>query len=208
MQPTEPYRTAFVGALRNLASLSPEYAATRPDFVQISQILARNREPELMDTYLQVKSRLLQPFAEYYVKTHPARGGVANACHAVSAGFRESWGNLEVAAAFPLTVTIGNVYFRGDNIYKVTFPRLTEILRLGPQAGQTLDVHVWLTCDNLEVIDLTIKSTLLRRRKLNPKKVKSPVLFWSEDEPGDFSYEPLLIDNDFFAKVDTGLFYR
>ena len=56
--------------------------------------------------------------------------------------------------------------------------------------------------DDLTVIDLSIVPTLVKYGHLPADT--SPVLFWRENAAGDFSFEPLLVDNLFFERIDSG----
>lgn len=104
-----------------------------------------------------------------------------------------------------MAVTIGNVHYKGQNIYNVSKSALKRILNVGHNTNEKLNVHVWLTLDNMTVFDLTILSSLAAMEIMPPlQEEESPVLVWREDSPGEFNYEPLLIHNAFFDLVDSG----
>jgi hypothetical protein len=134
------------------------------------------------------------------------RGPIEHNCHAISHGFAATLQQTPFGEVFPLAMTIGNVWFRGNNIYKVTRQKIDQIIREGFVPDKTVDVHVWLTLSNMTVVDLTLLSTLsaLGLSESAPSR-DDRVLFWQEATPGDFEFEPLLVDNDFFSKVERGV---
>jgi hypothetical protein len=108
-----------------------------------------------------------------------------------------------LSEAFPLAVTIGNVYYRQNNIYKVTRTSIAQTVAEGFRADKNVDVHVWLTLDDMTVFDLTIVPTLISNGLLAADT--PPLLMWRETDQSDFKFEPLLADNKFFERVDTGI---
>jgi hypothetical protein len=131
-------------------------------------------------------------------------GSLANRCHAVSHGFLKTWQSHPVSTQHPLFVTVGNVHFRGEDIYGLTPDKLRAILAEGRKPRHNLDFHVWLTWADMTVFDLSILPSLAAMGRLAPGEASAGVVVWREDQPGDFHFEPLLVDNDFFLKVDTG----
>lgn len=158
--------------------------------------------PEMRELYVKPVDTLTL-FAERYADNYP--GNLAHSCHSVSHGFLKSWENSDLGGALPLAVTIGNVHYKGQNIYNVSKSALKRILNVGHNTNEKLNVHVWLTLDNMTVFDLTILASLAAMEIIPPlQEEESPVLVWREDSPGEFNYEPLLIDNTFFDLVDPG----
>jgi len=143
---------------------------------------------------------IIKAFAELYLKHRPAP--IAHNCHAVSDGFLKTWESTQCSQGLPLTITIGNVWFRNQNIYGATAQTVLDLLSEGPVARKKLPVHVWLTLDDMTVFDLTILALL---PLLGSKSTdQSSVLVWRDGVSNEFSYEPLLIHNGFFGLVDTG----
>ena len=101
-----------------------------------------------------------------------------------------------------MSITIGNVYYRGQNVYKTTKSKIKQILAEGFQPTKTLDVHVWLTLSDMTVVDLSILSTAEAKGSEIKKYSDSHVLIWRDGQPSDFHYEPLLVDDQFYEKVD------
>ena len=172
----------------------------------LNWMINQARRPSDQNVFSQVEQMILTPFAERYLAEASERGKIANSCHATANGFYESWKMNRYSVICGFYVTIGNVYFKGENLYKLTKSKLLSILDSGNATNESINVHVWLTWDNMTVVDPTIVSTLLEREKLNPKEVHSKVLIWKQEKPGDYEYEPILVDNDFLSKIDTGLF--
>lgn len=147
----------------------------------------------------------LRLFANNYIESCSLRGPIEHSCHAISHGFFETWQQLPYSEAFPLAVTIGNVWIKGRNLYEVTRPSLERLLLEGFNPDSNVDVHVWLTMSDMTVIDLTIMSTLNALGLSQTPYEKNRAVFWHETRPSDLSYEPLLVDNQFFTKVERGL---
>jgi len=204
MQGKPAYIDLFIDALRFLAKLEKQYRKSEPNFDEFRKALLQNQGDKLKREYETLRSKVLQPLAETYVKRAGAYGEIARACHSVSHGFYETWNRTKFAESFPLTVTIGNVYYKEECIYNVSKSSIKRILNEGNQVATTLDVHVWLTLDDLTVIDLSIISSLIKMGKVDESAVQNPILIWREIEPSDFCFEPLLVDNNFFRKVDSG----
>jgi hypothetical protein len=193
------YVDQFTEALRFYTELHNDFGEM-PDFRQLKEYFLQNQGPDRAENYDQLHRFLLQ-FGEHYIAQYPS--DVAHSCHAVSNGFYETWKNFEWSEAFPLSITIGNVYYKGENIYNTSQDSIARITKEGFQRGKTVDVHVWLTLDDMTVVDLTIISTLQARGAIFA--TPSKFLLWREEIPTDFVFEPILVDNAFFGRIDTGL---
>jgi hypothetical protein len=132
------------------------------------------------------------------------RSGADNnrACHVVSDDFFRYWQMQPFAEAFQMSITIGNVYYRDQNVYNTSKTKIRQILAEGFQPTKTLDVHVWLTLSDMTVIDLSILFTAEVKGCDIKQYSDSHVLIWKDGSPSDFHYEPLLVDNQFYEKVD------
>jgi len=71
----------------------------------------------------------------------------------------------------------------------------------GPRDGEDLPVHVWLTVEDMTVLDLTILASLRHRGQYEGHS--EGMLVWKANDPGDFLFEPLLVDNLFATRVDN-----
>ncbi len=198
------YIGQFIDGLRFLVKLNKEYRKTQPDFSQIESVIRSNQSGGMIDSYQDVRNKALQPLADHYLGNLGGPAEIANRCHALSHGFFETWRRTDMGEAFPLAVTIGNVFYRDENIYGLSKSALKKILNEGRRPDKSLDVHVWLTLDDMTVLDLSIISTLITREQLSADDVDSLVLVWSADHPGEYWFEPILVDNDFFNRVEAG----
>ncbi|MDR1007993.1 MAG: hypothetical protein LBL65_05465 [Campylobacteraceae bacterium] len=194
------YLNQFVDAFRFLAKLDKAYRKTQPDFDEIKRVFMSNMI-DLKSEYevLRGKLRLL---ANSYLDHFDGPEVFANQCHSLSQEFLDIWQEVELARAFPLTVTIGNIFYKGENIFNISKSSLKRTLNEGMVIDKPLNAHVWLTLDDATVIDLSIISTLIRREKIIYSKEMPLALIWNESEPDDYLFEPLLVDNNFFWKID------
>lgn len=126
-----------------------------------------------------------------------------NRCHSMSHNILLEYHRKGLPEQCGLNITIGNVYFNDVNVYDTSREKIKHILEEGFQSDKTLDVHVWLTVENMAVFDLTIMRTLVHRGMLpHSSFIDQPFNIWREDLPSSFRYEPLLVDNTFFLRVD------
>lgn len=209
LQVSTRYLEQFIDGLRFLTKLDKAYRKMQPDFSVIAENIHSNQTGELREVYDSMREGLLKCAAEDYLNKQGSLSMLANSCHGLSHAFHLIWGsltknNFEVGSTFPLSVTIGNVFYKNENIYNLSKSSLKRILNEGKHTEKSLDVHVWLTWDDMTVLDLSIISTLIRREKLDRPDDGSLALIWTEDDPGDYWFEPILVDNDFFNKVDSG----
>lgn len=198
------YLDQTLEAVRFYAKLNKAFRKFEPDYVEMSQNFIEKQSPQHRGEFNHLLNKFIKPLGETYLQQYP--GDIAHSCHAVSQGFYETW--MRLPDVPPLNITIGNVYFQGENLYQVSKTSIKRILNEGNQVDKTIDLHVWLTLDDLTVIDLTILSTLRAKSLLQEQSIDSNVLIWREEDPGEFRFEPLLIDNSFFQKVDSGRFQR
>jgi hypothetical protein len=149
----------------------------------------------------------LHRFATRYVEHGAQRGSISHSCHAISDGFMKTLSNA-TDEPLPIAITIGDVWFRGKKKYGVTRSKIDQLIRAGFDKSRFVDVHVWLTLSDMTVIDLTILPTLRADGELEAKTEPGSdgILICREDEPSDYLFEPLLVDNDFFSKVERGLY--
>lgn len=57
----------------------------------------------------------------------------------------------------------------------------------------------------MTVLDLTVLSSLTALGYTEAPSSSNRVLVWNEEIPGDLEFEPLLVDNDFYYKVERGV---
>lgn len=195
------YLDQFVSALRFYFELNPAEAAPR-DVEGLRQHFLRQQSPSQVPS-MAITKKYLAMLAAAFVEGYP--GDIAHACHAASAGFLRSW-NASRPPGLPgtLSLTVGSVRFKGEPVFETTRAAIAGVIAAGPAPATDLPVHVWLTLDDLTVIDLSIVPTLTGHGLLPAGT--PPVLFWREEDAGDFSFEPLLVDNLFFERIDSGLY--
>ena len=195
------YLDNFVVALRFLTRFNKEFKKNHQDFGEIKSSLSTfwgMRDDEMYQNMNCVIAQL----ASYYLRNMQMEH-VINRCHAVSQGFWDVLQRQEFSNAFSSNITIGNVFYKDKNIYNLSKSKLKCIINEGPSLEKSLDVHVWITFENMTVFDLTIMPTLFHRGLISEEELKNnPVLIWREDIESDFNYTPLLVDNEFMHRVD------
>jgi len=192
-----PYFDQFIEAMRYLQAFEPD---VRPDFAALKQALLRFQSPANAQTYQHLLHQVLLPLSTTFLEHSPFK--IANACHSVSHAFRETFRRLpEFGPLFELAITVGNVYYRGENIYQASRDSIGDLIRTGPRDGEDLPVHVWLTLGDMTVLDLTILASL--RQQGRDDGGQDGILVWKASDPGDFLFEPLLLDNLFATRVDN-----
>lgn len=88
-----------------------------------------------------------------------------------------------------------------SGIYQASRDSIGDLIRTGPRDGEDLPVHVWLTLGDMTVLDLTILASL--RQQGRDDGGQDGILVWKASDPGDFLFEPLLLDNLFATRVDN-----
>lgn len=192
------YLDQFISALRFYVELNPAEPAPC-DFNDLRQYFLHQQSPAQVPSMANTR-KFLTLLAERFVEGYP--GDIAHACHAASAGFLHSWHASRLPGT--LSLTVGSVHFKGEPVFETTRVAIAELIAAGRAPKVDLPVHVWLTLDDLTVIDLSIVPTLVKCGHLPADT--PPVLFWRENAAGDFSFKPLLVDNLFFERIDSGLF--
>jgi hypothetical protein len=196
------YIKNYIESLKYLTEFNSDFKNSKPDFKQSEDAIIQFWENRDQDYYKGVLSAI-QKIIELMLKQYKEED-ITRKCHGVSNAI---WWNLresDFAKITSLNITIGNVYYKGSNIYGLDKYKLKNIISQGPQLDRSLDVHVWLTADNMTVIDPTIMHTLHKKGVFEkPEYQGSPVLLWREDIESDFYYEPLLVDNEFVSRVDN-----
>lgn len=165
---------------------------------ELSQVIS-NLAGEERGTRAFIRNRV-KAFAEDFLDGAERKYEIAHSCHATSHYFAQ-----EVAGQIGVAVTIGNVYFRGTNVYGVTREKIEDLIREGFNRERFVDVHVWLTTADMTVLDLTVLSSLTALGYTEAPSSSNRVLVWNEKIPGDLEFEPLLVDNDFYYKVERGV---
>ena len=121
-----------------------------------------------------------------------------------------------------VSLTIGEVYFNDKPMYDTSKSFVKQILDEGPDSDLELKLHCWLTFKNRYVIDPSIQFNLVKRGIFKRTDLSENNLVYALGE--DYSstrytwsmpdgsiksvevnemlrYEPILIDNDFYFRV-------
>jgi hypothetical protein len=195
------YLDEFVESLRHLESFNKGFRGQNKDFFLIKKTLSEFWKMRDEDPYTSMRV-VLEHLSSTYVKGIPQES-IVNKCHAISQGFWEIFQSSELAIGFSLNITIGNVIYENNNLYNLDKSRLKIIMNQGHLLSESLDAHVWLTFEDMTVVDLTIMPTLFFRGMVSEKEwLENPVVIWREDIESPLKYQPLLVDNEFMYRVD------
>lgn len=196
------YRRKFIDSLRFLGQIEPESGVSEEQLLGVEEVIVMTQtDADMVKAYAK-GLELLVAIGEQWIQAMPY--GPQHKCHSLAQGFMMTWSSTPFAEATPLAVTIGNVYYKGQNIYDATRESILETIRIGPTT-EKLPMHVWLTRDDMTVIDFAIQPSLIAMGLMEPIPAEeSPLLIWKESDPGNFRFEPLLVHNNFFHLVDEG----
>ena len=173
------YLEQFVESMRYLEVFQSESV---PDYTEIRRALLSFQSAGNAPMYRRLLEDVLLPLGSSFLANSPLN--VANSCHSVSHAFRHNFRNLPgVGEMFELAVTVGNVYYRGENIYQTSRESIRELIMQGPRDGEELPVHVWLTVEDMTVLDLTILASLRHRGQFDGRS--DGMLVWNASDPGD-----------------------
>src|SRR5258707_4381263 len=159
------YFDKYISALEFLVEFHPEIAREAGGIGKARDYLLSCQSEDQAPAYSKLVERLITPLAKFHVeKTREINGEMARSCHAVSDGFLRTYTQSpklsEISRHFPMAITIGDVSYKGRNIYHVTRNSVRAIMNRGRNLNEDLHVHVWLTLVNMTVVDLTIASYL------------------------------------------------
>ncbi len=109
--------------------------------------------------------------------------------------------HLEYITKDNFIYTIGYVQMNNEAMFKQTDKTLEELLKHGVQMekNRTLDIHVWLTLPSMEIIDLTLSTTIGKVN--NDSKWFGRVFMDHPDNFNGMEYIPLLVGDDFLRKI-------
>lgn len=190
------YRDDFLQAFQNRAKFVPADQA-RVSYQNLAEFGLEQAHQNSRDFH-EFTHRFLKSWLFY-------RGEPESACHNVSSSalitaiLQANYVEEEVS------LTIGDVAFRGEWMYKVNSETLQNIIKEGRVYEKNLDCHVWLTYRSNHVFDLSVLYNLNKRQWYNLKANEDPVIYWndqSEMTKWELEYKPILVDNDFFFRVD------
>lgn len=99
----------------------------------------------------------------------------------------------------PVTYTIGWVYEPPNSLFKQTEEQLLQLLESGPNSLQ-INLHAWLTLPSMEIIDLTLPTTVaaVRGQKVH---FGGAISGHPDKFTGGLKYHPMLVGDDYFRKL-------
>jgi len=208
------YLDRYLEALQLLYELRPEVRNHFPEGWEIQQ-----RECCLVwQSKRAVLSRMIdeqiKPLAEFYVEGRTQLAdGVARACHLVADDFLRLYDSspptAELAKRMPINITVGDVRYRNRSVFQVTRESVLRAVQSGrDRPHEDLRVHVWLTAPDMTVIDLSVVDYLRSKGESVTESDSKGVLIWHESTQSNFSFEPILVWNDFCDHVEPDSEYR
>lgn len=128
---------------------------------------------------------------------------VAHQCHNLSQQFFDKNYNKVFRSGFWMGITIGDIIFNGKPVFNATKDSIREEIARGPDTDAPLDLHVWLTFGNLQILDLTVIPSLLAKQIARPADFKDRVLVSTKArKTSKLQYKPILVYNDFLRLID------
>jgi len=145
----------------------------------------------------------LPKIARQFVRPHDPVRELGRRCHIYSDQFNRAFrAHIGDGAAW-FFLTIGEVKFRRESVYDITEQKVISVFQRGFQPNEELGVHVWLTFEEMTIVDLTIMASLLRLGWIDRSEYdRNPVVVGKAEQLTDFEYQPFLVDNDFAGRVD------
>lgn len=192
------YLTQFVDSLRFLEKFDKVQKRQGLNYDDVIRGIERNILDRELQSFL---DNHLGNAASGFIQNFP--GDLANLCHSVSQQFYENWMSQEIGNIAPVAITVGNVKYKGKEVYQVSKSSVKRIMAKGFCPNESLEVHVWLTFSNMTVLDLTIVPTLISKRLASPCDFDGRrYVIWKEDGNSNFEYIPILQHNNFMYVVD------
>ncbi len=196
------YIEQFVAAFKFLEKFEPELVAMKVDYAELAETYRNISDQHVTLDYKILHSHLLQA-AKFSVENFAKQQPVEHQCLSVHFNFQHWLKQQKLGQYADYKLTVGNVYYKGSNVYKTSKTKIKQMIRSGPQLSETLDLHVWLTLDDMTIYDLSIIPTLRAKGYIKHKQGSSPeVLVFRPGEKSDYEYRPLLVDDSFFHRVD------
>ncbi|MBX2879780.1 MAG: hypothetical protein KTR32_07605 [Granulosicoccus sp.] len=105
-----------------------------------------------------------------------------------------------------MTLTVGDVSFRGMRLFNTTRSIMREVVAHGISTQDEPRFHVWLTLADMTIIDFGIL-THLHKHALLPElpEAGQQVNFWRTQRKGEFDYHPVLVDDEFLSRLQRPL---
>ena len=194
------YRQRFIAGMDLLAELDSR--CDRDEVARDKRHVEAVGLGENLETYRAVVSTAAF-MARQWLRPHDPWEVVGRRCLDFSHGFHRLWEERTKGALLKAWLTVGDVRNRGESIHGADRAKVERRVRRGLAADAPPDVHVWLTFEDMSVLDVTIMAALLRLGRVSPEQyMRNPVVFGRPEALGDFQFVPILVDDDFRAKVE------
>jgi len=198
----------FVSAIELLGEIDPEERNKYPPSNKL-ELLFRGCIDHWADpnTDLSKLYGYIKAFGSDFLQAwRDNRNPIINHCHGVSGMFYESLVEHFSNYGIGMHVTVGNVSFDGAMQYdNVTQSSIKALIERGVvvKDEEPVNAHVWITLENMTVLDLSIMHTLHHRGLISDDELNhQPVLIWHPDQESRLAYKPILVDNQFHRRVD------
>ncbi len=155
-------------------------------------------QQEIID-YTQIAKSYFEEF-----KQRKELSSLVNRCHEVSQNFADVISELNKELGItrnPLFITIGNVKFKDEYLYKADFEALEKRFQDGIKSKVPMDFHVWITLPDLSIIDMTLHASMLNdegNEDINVCQLITDV----DGSHSLFEYEPLFVHTDIMSLID------
>ncbi|MFK7892731.1 MAG: hypothetical protein AB8B63_18100 [Granulosicoccus sp.] len=101
-----------------------------------------------------------------------------------------------------LTLTVGDVAYRGESLFNTTRTTLHDAIASGISTEDKPRFHVWLTLADMTIIDFSILTVLgSGAHAALGGKSNQGVNIWRPERKGPLEYYPLLVDDEFLARL-------
>lgn len=149
--------------------------------------------------YIQIAKSYFEEF-----KQMKELSSLVNRCHEVSQNFADVITELNKEPGIerkPLFITIGNVKFEDEYLYKADFESLEKRFQDGLKSKVPMDFHVWITLPDLSIIDMTLHASMLNdegNEDINACQLITDI----DGSSSPFEYEPLFVHTDIMSLID------
>lgn len=196
------YISKFLDAMIFAGELDPELKIGQEKIAQLEKYYNEQRKNKEIKVII---NKELSQYANGYIQNAPFT--LANQCHNISQSFFDLCTKNRITEICGMAITIGNVKYKGKELYKATPEYIKETIDKGFQPEEPLNLHVWLTLVDMSVLDLTIIPTLISKNIATPKDFKSKdLVVWRKNNDHHLEYIPMLHDDNFLHKVDKVAF--
>jgi hypothetical protein len=128
---------------------------------------------------------------------------VAHQCHNISQQFFDQNHDKVFQSGFWMGITIGDIMFNGKPVFGATKDTIRDDIARGSDTDAPLNLHVWLTFGNMQIMDLTAVPSLLSKQIARHADFRGQTLISTKPrKTSKLQYKPILVYNDFLRLVD------